>query len=91
MGFFPTQQTLTTEERQERDVLRAMHGEGISRGVELRERLRMPVNDFHAALQRLVARDWVAVSGNLEDPDEALRAYYNVRPSAAGLIRNLIG
>lgn len=47
-------------------------------------------DDLVKAVQTLVASSLVKASGNLSNPEEIGKAYFNVQPSSAGLVDDVL-
>lgn len=73
------------------DVLRDIYQNGIVRGAELQHHIKLDSGDLQTAVQQLLGSAIVSVSGSVSHPDEALRAFFSIRPSAMALVTNLLG
>jgi hypothetical protein len=47
-------------------------------------------DDLVKAVQRLVASSLVKASGNLSNPEEIGKAYFNIQPSSDGLVDDVL-
>lgn len=82
---------LTDEQRLEQDLLKMLYRAGITRGVELNAGLQLEPNIFHRTVKRLADAGVIAYSGGEpREPNDALRTFYSIRPSASGYVRSIL-
>lgn len=71
-------------------VLQTIQRLGVASGWQVMKEAPISEGDLVKAVQTLVACSLVKASGNLSNPQEIGKAYFNVQPSSAGLVDEVL-
>jgi hypothetical protein len=71
-------------------VLQTIQRLGVASGWQLMKEASVSGDDLVKAVRTLVASSLVKASGNLSNPEEIGKAYFNVQPSSAGLVDDVL-
>jgi hypothetical protein len=71
-------------------VLQTIQRLGVASGWHVMKEASVSGDDLVKAVQTLVASSLVKTSGNLSNPEEIGKAYFNIQPSSAGLVDDVL-
>jgi hypothetical protein len=71
-------------------VLQTIQRLGVASGWQVMKEASVTGDDLVKAVRILVASSLVKASGNLSDPDEIGKAYFNIQPSNTGLVNDVL-